>query len=89
MKFVDGSHVSPHSFCQRPDAARCGAGLEVFLLKRDGLSDVLGGAYVFPAASCTLTTWSLSTASTSVLAEARSRKPPHNELDLYPLSPLL
>ena len=48
MKFVDGSHVSPHSFCHRPDAARCGAGLEVFLLKRDGLSDVLGGAYVFP-----------------------------------------
>src|SRR5947207_8424012 len=25
-----------------------GAGLEVFLLKRHGLSDVLGGAYVFP-----------------------------------------
>src|SRR5664279_2734173 len=24
------------------------AGLEVFLLKRHGLSDVLGGAYVFP-----------------------------------------
>ena len=24
------------------------AGLEVFLMKRSGLSDVLGGAYVFP-----------------------------------------
>ena len=38
------------------------AGMQVFLLKRHGLSDVLGGSYVFPGGRsiCATRTWTRS-----------------------------
>ena len=48
MKIGDGSPHSPLPAATVLMLRDAPAGLEVYLLKRHGLSDVLGGAYVFP-----------------------------------------
>jgi 8-oxo-dGTP pyrophosphatase MutT (NUDIX family) len=48
MKIGDGTAVSPVSAATVLVLRDAPKGLEVYLLKRHGLSEVLGGAYVFP-----------------------------------------
>lgn len=61
------------------------AGIEVFLLKRHGLSDVLGGAYVFPGGK-------VDPSDAQLDMEAHLDQPPHalhaglNEPDIAPLT---
>jgi 8-oxo-dGTP pyrophosphatase MutT (NUDIX family) len=48
MDLGNGSPVSPHPSATVMMVRNASDGLEVFLLERHGLSEVLGGAYVFP-----------------------------------------